>query len=207
MRKDSYKVLGVERTASDEEIKAAYRDLAKKYHPDNYAGSPLADLAQEKMKEINEAYDNITRERAAKRESAEQNGGYQNYGQSENAQSDLRYADIREFINNKNFYEADVRLNAIPQNERSAEWHYLKGLVFTARGWYFEASRHFTAACDMDPNNAEYRAALDNLKNASENYNRGSGEVGGCGACDICSSLICADCCCEACGGDLIPCC
>ena len=59
-----YTVLGVDRTATDDEIKKAYRELAKKYHPDNYADSPLADLAEEKMKEINEAYDAIQRERA-----------------------------------------------------------------------------------------------------------------------------------------------
>ena len=56
---DPYKVLGVSPNASDDEIKAAYRQLAKKYHPDNYANNPLADLAEEKMREINEAYDMI----------------------------------------------------------------------------------------------------------------------------------------------------
>ena len=61
---DPYVVLGVSRTASDEEIKKKYRELARKYNPDNYANNPLADLAQEKMKQINEAYDAITKERA-----------------------------------------------------------------------------------------------------------------------------------------------
>ena len=61
---DPYSTLGVSRNATDEEIKKAYRDLARKYHPDNYHDNPLADLAQEKMKEINEAYDAITKQRA-----------------------------------------------------------------------------------------------------------------------------------------------
>ena len=61
--KDPYSVLGVSRNATDDEIKDAYRELARKYHPDNYAGNPLSDLAQEKMKEINEAYDAIISER------------------------------------------------------------------------------------------------------------------------------------------------
>jgi molecular chaperone DnaJ len=60
LAKDPYEVLGVRRGASDEEIKAAYRELVKKYHPDNYADHPLSDLAEEKIKEINDAYDQLT---------------------------------------------------------------------------------------------------------------------------------------------------
>ena len=60
---DPYKVLGISPNASDDEVKKAYRELARKYHPDNYVNNPLADLAQEKMKEINEAYDQITKQR------------------------------------------------------------------------------------------------------------------------------------------------
>ena len=70
MRKDPYKVLGVDKNATDEEIKSAYRELAKKFHPDNYVGSPLADLAGEKMKEINDAYDKINRLRQRKESAA-----------------------------------------------------------------------------------------------------------------------------------------
>ena len=60
---DPYKVLGVSPDATDEQVKAAYRELAKKYHPDNYVNNPLSDLAQEKMKDINEAYDMIVTQR------------------------------------------------------------------------------------------------------------------------------------------------
>ena len=60
---DPYQVLGVSPSASDEEIKRAYRELVKKYHPDNYNDNPLADLAEAKMKEINEAYDTIKQRR------------------------------------------------------------------------------------------------------------------------------------------------
>ena len=69
---DPYAVLGVSSSASEEEIKRAYRDLVKKYHPDNYANNPLADLAEAKMKEVNEAYDAIMKARTQ--------GGYQSAG-------------------------------------------------------------------------------------------------------------------------------
>ena len=69
---DPYSVLGVDSNASDEEIKRAYRELARKYHPDNYQNNPLADLAEEKMKEINEAYDAINKMRSGGTSSAYQ---------------------------------------------------------------------------------------------------------------------------------------
>ena len=65
--RDPYQVLGVPSTATDEEVKKAYRDLARKYHPDNYHDNPLADLAQERMKEINEAYEAVQSQRKAQR--------------------------------------------------------------------------------------------------------------------------------------------
>ena len=76
---DPYQVLNVSSTASDDEVKKAYRDLARKYHPDNYHDNPLADLAQEKMKEINAAYDEIQRRRSGQtggRAAASQGYGY-----------------------------------------------------------------------------------------------------------------------------------
>lgn len=74
---DPYKVLGISPSSTDEQVKSAYRELAKKYHPDSYADNPLADLAQEKMKAINEAYDQIMKERQS---GGQQQGGYQNGG-------------------------------------------------------------------------------------------------------------------------------
>ena len=64
--RDPYQVLGIPSTATDEEVKKAYRNLARKYHPDNYHDNPLEDLAQERMKEINEAYETIRNQRKAR---------------------------------------------------------------------------------------------------------------------------------------------
>ena len=61
MNKNPYEILGVSENATDEQIKNAYRELAKKYHPDSFEDSPLVDLAKEKMQEINDAYDEIQR--------------------------------------------------------------------------------------------------------------------------------------------------
>ena len=185
-----YTVLGVDRTATDDEIKKAYRELAKKYHPDNYAESPLADLAEEKMKEINEAYDAIQRERAERASG----GGY----------AYSAFAEIRAYIENGDFYEAGIRLDAVKQSERNAEWFYLKGRVNESRGFFFEAARCYDTACALDPQNEEYRDAAMRLQNGAQGFEerKFGGRHSGCGCsvCDVCAGLMCIDCCCDCMG-------
>ena len=94
---DPYKVLGVSRDASDDEIKKAYRELARKYHPDNYAGNPLADLVEEKMKEINEAYEMIRRERNGSRSSSPGSSGG-SYDSGAGARGSASFGRVRELI-------------------------------------------------------------------------------------------------------------
>ena len=208
---DPYKVLGVSPNASDDEVKAAYRQLAKKYHPDNYVNNPLADLAEEKMREINEAYDMIQSMRISRGSgntgSYSSSGGYKSYDTGE-------FADIRRLINLNKIIEADELLEGIPQSRRGAEWHYLKGVIHYKRGWLEEAMKHFQTANRMDPNNAEYTAALNQMMWQRQNARPAGGyrtyTYGGnpgCSSCDLCTTLICADCCCECMGGDLISCC
>ncbi len=201
--RDPYEVLGVSKNASDEEIKNAYRALARKYHPDNYADNPLSDLASEKMKEINEAYDEIVNMRK---------GSSTNSTGSQRGPVRPEYAHIRTLISNNMLDEAQRKLDEFQTNERDAEWYFLSGSVLYKRGWYSNAYSSFATAVNMDPNNAEYRQALNNMQrhqngSFSGPYRTGSNMGGSCNSCDFCSSLICADCCCECMGGDLISCC
>ena len=195
---DPYKVLGISPSATDDQVKAAYRELARKYHPDVHAGSDLADLAAEKMKEVNEAYDTIMSQR--------RNGGGRSYSGSQ-------YPDIRRMVQQERYYEAEELLNGIPQDRRDAEWYFLRGSVYYGRGWLDEAARNFRQAANMNPSNPEYRAALNRMMYQQSGGMHSGGQpyrttqTGSCSACDICQGLICADCCCEMCGGNLIPCC
>ncbi|MCQ2431510.1 MAG: J domain-containing protein [Clostridia bacterium] len=204
---DPYKILNVPRTANDEEVKKAYRALARKYHPDNYAGSDLADMAQEKMKEINEAYDLIRKERSA-------NGTRpaQSYGQGTGGgtytheDASTTTARIRFLINAGRFDEAAVLLDSIGEPSRGAEWNYLKGCILLQKGWYFEAQRYFEIACYMDPANQEYAAAMENIRSSANQYGK-TYQSSDCTPCKVITALICADGLCECCGGDLIRCC
>ncbi len=201
---DPYKVLGISQSATDDEVKKAYRKLAKKYHPDSYANNPLSDLAAEKMKEINEAYDTIMRQRS----SGGTGNGSDFYSGNYNAGGNTAFSRIRQLIASRRAAEAEVLLNRIAEKERGAEWHFLMGHVLYQKGWLQDARREMEAACKLDPYNAEYRAALDrmNMGSSYSPYARTT-QTSGCNGCQICSGLLCADCCCECMGGDLIRCC
>ena len=200
MMTDPYKVLGVSPTATDEQIKDAYRQLARKYHPDNYINNPLADLATEKMKEINEAYDEIQRQRKAS--GGARQGDSQGGGSYRSQSSSSQFYDIRTLINNGRVMEAEELLDGVPQTRRDGEWYFLKGTVLYSRGWLDSALQHFNTACQMSPSNQEYRAALNQLMFQRQNgYGQGTrgGQVG-MSCCDLCATLYCMDCLCNCMG-------
>ena len=217
---DPYQVLGVSPSATDEQIKNSYQELARKYHPDNYANNPLADLAQEKMKEINEAYDQIQRQRKQQQSSRSgqgySQGGYSQSGYSRGyaGQGGSQFADIRQLLNANRVSDAEELLEGIPQSRRDAEWYFLRGRVFYVRGWLDQAYNYYVRANQMSPGNAEYQTALNQLM-WQRNTGRPAGgygdyrnvQTGGASGCDMCMGLICADTCCECMGGDLISCC
>lgn len=197
---DPYKILGVSPTATDDEIKSAYRALARKYHPDKYRDSDLAEMAGEKMKEINAAYDEIQKIRAGKATGAGTGttGGYggQAYG-GQSYRSGNPYVTARQLINLRRVAEAAQILSTIPESERGAEWHFLMGCIAVNRGHYVDAQQFFDTACGMDPANAEYRDARDRLRNRGNGFGGGqTTRASSCSCCDICAALACIDCCC-----------
>lgn len=202
--KDPYQVLGVSPDATDEEIKDKYRTLVKKYHPDKFTDSDLAELANEKMKDINSAYDEIQKMRN-NRSRDSRSGGF-NPGSSSNSEF---YTRVRQLINASSIFEAEQMLISTPQANRGAEWNYLYACVMVKKGYYADAQRYFDIACSLDPDNREYQNAREMFRSRSEQYGsyRTYQSSNGCCDMDCCTSLICADCCCECMGGDLIRCC
>lgn len=192
--RDPYTVLGVSQNASDEEIKKAYRELARKYHPDNYQNNPLADLAEEKMKEINEAYEAITKQRSG-------GGGYQQSGSYGGGYTQQRgysaqnptYARIRSAINGGDLGTAERLLYEMPQKD--GEWYFLSGSIAYRKGWLDEAMQNYTMAVQMDPGNMEYRQALSMLQQRGGYRPYGYGSMD---SMDCCTTLLCLNC---LCGG------
>jgi molecular chaperone DnaJ len=203
--KNPYEVLGIKEGTSEEEIKKAYRELVKKYHPDQYQDNPLEKLAEEKLRDINEAYDYLMKNSGARKETV-----YNDNSRTWSNQGDNEFFNqVRSNINSGNIQSAENLLNGYAN--RTAQWYYLKGLVFMRKGWYDEALSHIQTATNMDPSNFEYRNALSRL-NTSNNSYRGNAygrgyNRGGPDLCTICQCLWCSDCCCEMGGGDLIGCC
>lgn len=198
MTKNPYEVLGVSPSASDDEIKKAYRELTRKYHPDANVNNPLADLAEEKFKEVQEAYDIIMRERENRG-----NGGYGNYGYGNNSygnsnssygnqgygynygygngdnqgyqqnrssgsQQDVEFQAVYNFINNRRYQDALNVLNRMPN--RTANWYYLSGMANAGVGNNILARDHAAQAVNMEPNNPQYRQLLNQVNWNSQRY-------------------------------------
>ena len=184
--RDPYQVLGVPSTATDEEVKKAYRDLA-----------------QERMKEINEAYETVQSQRKAARSGDGYTGGYQTGYQSpyqNGYQSSGRYQRVRMAITQGDLNLAEELLNA--SSDHDAEWNFLKGAICYRRGWLDEARQYYQTAVTMAPDNPEYRRALDILEGRGTAYRPdGYGNVTT-GTCDSgdCFRLCGAALCCNAFG-------
>lgn len=222
MTKNPYDVLGIPQSSSDDEVKRAYRELSRKYHPDANVNNPLRDLAEEKFKEVQEAYDTIMKER-------ENGGGYgynygggssgYGYGYGYGGSGQSGYSGGRQstemqavynFISNRRFQDALNVLNRMPN--RTAEWYYLSALANNGVGNNVLAKDHAAQAVNMEPNNVQYRQFLNQISWNSQRYQTnpyGQGYGNGnspCGTGNMCCDLWIADTLCECMGGDLCSC-
>ena len=195
---DPYRVLGVSPDASEDEIKKAYRSLAKKYHPDVNNGSAEAEM---RMKEVNEAYSQVMKMRRDGTSGAYSGqsqggyggagygpygpfggfggyggysnaGGYGGYGyggqQQSGYSSNPRLQAARNYVRSGHYQEAINVLNSI--QDRSAEWYYLSGEASLGIGNRVAALNYARQAASMDPTNFEYRALLSRIEGRTGNY-------------------------------------
>lgn len=186
MIQDPYKVLGVDRNASDDEIKRAYRRLAKKYHPDL---NPDDKEAAEKMQEVNAAYDQI---KNPEKYSQPNPGGYYNpfngssYNPFQGQQSyqnpgyeeeDPYQRAAEQYIRFGRYTEA---LNTLTScQKRDAKWYYLSAIANDGIGNQVTALEHIRRAVSMDPGNQEYLWILDQMENGGSVYRQQAGNFRG----------------------------
>ena len=189
-----YEVLGIKPGASEEEIRAAYRELVKKYHPDKYVDNPLADLAEEKMQEINEAYDTLMKQ-------SRSGGGYGQQNQQSYGSGNSYYYAIRQEIDRNNLAKAEQMLIHAPN--RDAEWYFLSGVLSFRKGYREDGLANIEQAMAMDPDNFEYRRFYQNLRSGAHMYanrSNGQGYQSNTFCSDCCTAYLCFECC-------MTPCC
>lgn len=200
-----YQVLGVRETATADEIKTAYRNLVKKYHPDKYTDPAMKELAEEKIKQINEAYDMLTKNANGSTAHSYQSRSYSGSYSGEGA---FEFTRVESFINSGNFAAATQILDSM--SIRNARWNYLYGVVALRTNRFDAAANFFETAYRMEPNNIEYIKAYNMTHMNGHTYRTNSGNVTtndcGCFGCDddcctiftsvLCANMMC-DCCCR----------
>ena len=220
MSKNPFVILGISENATKDEAYYAYRDLRSKYESLRFESGEVGADACAKLEEIEAAYSDVIaeidkREQGAYREDTRSRFVNQTLDDAERCIKDDRIDDAQKYLDDC--------------TTRTARWHYLQSAVFYRKGWAGDALKQLELACNMEPSNAKYTDARDAMRkhvkaNTTEQsqsfYNNGTRQERtyadstneyrdrrGCGVCDVCSGLLCADCCCECMGGDLISCC
>lgn len=203
---DPYKVLGVSPDATDEQIKSAYRKLAKKYHPDLNPGD---EEAARKMQQINAAYEQIKNpEKARSSQTGSQSGygGYGGYGADpfggfnpfgggyrqqqtygQNASGDSYQQAAYQYIRYGRYQEAINALNNCAG--RDARWYYLSALANDGMGNQVTALEHIRRAVSMEPDNPEYQALLDQIEHGGDAYRQHAGNFRGFSRGSVCPSI------------------
>lgn len=207
MMLDPYQVLGIPRGASDEEIKKAYRTLSRKYHPDANINNPNKEQAEEKFKQVQQAYDQIMKEK----EQGVYGGGYGSYGdfgfggyQGRQSQGNSDYENYMRaaanYIQTRHYKEALNVLNSM--QDRNALWYYYSAVANHGAGNNVAALEHAKRAADMEPGNYRYRQLVQQLEGGGMWY-RGMQEpyqeytMGGSDLClKLCVANMICNCCC-----------
>ena len=212
MHKNPFVVLGVDKDATQAEVKDAYEKLRDEYRMEIHAEGDAGKKAAKKLSELEEAY----REAMDILSSGVKVNGL--------------YDHVADLLRQKKLDDAQEALDKV--SERDAEWHYYQSAVYHAKGWAYEAKAQLDMAINMDPENQKYKETLERMqKHEADSYGANAGGAQGAGAGaqnrsyntyeemqggaarrgssagDCCASLLCADCCCECMGGDLIRCC
>ena len=148
---DPYSVLGVQRGASEDEIKKAYRALSRKYHPDANINNPNKAQAEERFKEIQAAYNQIMDER--------QNGTYSSYSNSydysDNSSVEMQAA--ANYINARQYVAAMNVLYSIPESNRDGRWYFFAAVASQGLGNIMDARQFIATAIALEPSNFRYR--------------------------------------------------
>jgi len=221
MNRDPYEVLGVSRDASDEEIKKAYRTLARKYHPDL---NPDDKDAERKMNEINAAYEQIKdpdsayRNPGSSRNSGSGSGQYDtnqfgpfgfrfyrsyqspNYSSTSGSPMDYAYQSIR----TGDYSQAQQWLGRVPASERGAKWYYYCACANQGLGNRLAAMEYMQKAVDLEPGNSVYRQALSEIKRGGVNYYSRSRKMPSTSIDPMCLGLCLLN---SLCGGRFFLCC
>lgn len=219
---DPYKVLGVSKGTSDDEIKKAYRTLSRKYHPDANINNPLKEEAEVKFKEVQQAYRQIMDEREKGYSSAggsqqEGYGGFGNFGgfgsygsqgqdSGGNSESDIHLRAAANYIQSAHYQEALNVLEGI--KERGALWYFYSASANSGIGNNVTALEHAQRAAGMEPDNMQYRLLLQRLQGNGNWYQQRQSDYGyaGMGGNNLCLKLCIANIACNLCFGSGICC-
>lgn len=213
-----YQVLGISRDASEEEIKKAYRNLSRRYHPDANVNNPNKAQAEEKFKEIQQAYQQIMKERTEGYHSTQDGrgyddfgnfGGFGRYGHSDGYEEDNHLRAAGNYVRNGYYREARNVLDDMEARMRSARWYYYSALSHAGLNNQVAAMEHAKRAAAMEPNNMDYRQLAYSFENGGDwyrqrQYSYGSPHSGGG---DICMKLCIANMMCNLCCGGGGMCC
>ncbi len=185
---DPYKVLGLKENASADDVKKAYRKMARVYHPDLHPDDPEA---TQRMNEINEAYDMLTNPEkyAVRRAMQEAQGGAQDSGEPDHefveqqtsstpaplAGDSPEIKQVVAYINEGQVQNAIDILTQIPSDGRNARWHYLSAMANQVLDHYMQATDHMEKAAQMEPKNQMYQQLLFQFRTAGQMREKGAG--------------------------------